>query len=97
MSMPKGFKSRKGYATITEIPGGMDYRRIAERMSADGDKMNHATARNVFLKAMMKIAGPIHELYQMDTSEDSVMRTAKDPEFQAGVVDMLDEYGPSKI
>ncbi len=93
MSMPKGFKSRKGYATITDIPNGMDYRAIAEKMTDAGDKMNHATARNVFLKAMAKIAGPIHELYQLDKSEESVVRTAKDPEFQMGVINMMDEYG----
>lgn len=97
MSMPKGFKSRKGYATITDIPNGMDYRKIAEKMSDEGDKMNHATARNVFLKAMVKIAGPIHELYQLDTSEDSIIRTAKDPEFQMGVIDMMDEYGIKEL
>lgn len=93
MSMPKGFKSRKGYATITDIPNGMDYRAIAEKMTESGDKMNHATARNVFLKAMVKIAGPIHELYQLEDSEESVVRTAKDPEFQMGVINMMDEYG----
>lgn len=93
MSMPKGFKSRKGYATISDIPNGMDYRKIAEKMTDSGDKMNHATARNVFLKAMVKIAGPIHDLYQLDTSENAVMQTAKDPEFQMGVIDMMDEYG----
>jgi hypothetical protein len=95
--MPKGFKSRKGYATITDIPNGMDYRKIAEKMSESGDKMNHATARNVFLKAMVKIAAPIHDLYQLDKSDDAIMRTAKDPEFQMGVIDMMDEYGIKEI
>lgn len=93
MSMPKGFKSRKGYATIAEIPGAMDYRTIAEKMTADGDKMNHATARNVFLSAMRKLALPIHSLYDLDDDDDSIMVTAKDPEFQSGIVDMIDEYG----
>jgi hypothetical protein len=97
MSMPKGFKTRKGYATVTEIPGGMDYRRIAEKMSESGDKMNHATARNIFLKAMMKFAAPIHELYQLDTNDDAIMSTAKDPEFQSGVIDIMDEYSMDKI
>jgi len=91
--MPKGFKSRKGYATIAEIPGALDYRTIAERMTESGDKMNHATARNVFLSAMRKLAEPIHGLYDLDDSDDSVMITAKDPEFQSGIVDMFDEYG----
>ena len=93
MSMPKGFKSRKGYATIAEIPGALDYRTIAERMTESGDKMNHATARNVFLSAMRKLAEPIHDLYDIDDSDESVMVTAKDPEFQSGIIDMFDEYG----
>lgn len=97
MSMPKGFKSHKGYATISEIPGGMDYRTISEKMTASGDKMNHATARNVFLKAMAKIAAPVHELYQLDSSEASIEKTSKDPEFQMGIIDMIEEYGIKEI
>lgn len=91
--MPKGFKSRKGYATIAEIPGALDYRKIAEHMTDSGDKMNHATARNIFLSAMCKLAEPIHNLYNLDDSNESVMITAKDPEFQSGIVDMFNEYG----
>ena len=43
MSMPKGHKSKHGYATISSVEGGMDYRTIAETMTKDGHKMNHAT------------------------------------------------------
>ncbi len=93
MSMPKGFKTRKGYATVTEIPGALDYRTISEQMTSSGDKMNHATARNVFLSAMRKLAAPMHDLYDLDDSEESIMTTAKDPEFQSGIVDMFEEYG----
>lgn len=97
MSMPKGFKSRKGYATIAEIPGALDYRTIAEKMTDSGDKMNHATARNIFLSAMKKLAEPIHILYNLDDSDESIMITAKDPEFQSGIIDMFDEYGMSNF
>jgi len=91
MSMPKGFKSRKGYATVSQIEGGMDYRAIAEKMTCDGDKMNHATARNVFLRAMTKLARPLHELYRMNTDAASIVRTTKDPEFQSGILDIIEE------
>ena len=50
MSMPKGYKSDQGYATVSGEGGGMDYRTIAEIMSENGHKMNHATARNIFLQ-----------------------------------------------
>ena len=56
MPMPKGFKSQHGYATVKEFDGGADYRAIAQKMSDHGFKMNHATARNVFLSALRTIS-----------------------------------------
>jgi hypothetical protein len=100
VSMPKGFKSDKGYATVTEFPGSLDYRAISERMSQDGDKMNHSTARNVFLRAMSKLAANMHDLYDLDMDEKSIDRSAKDPEFQSGVyefmIDLAEERGSSR-
>ena len=91
MTMPKGHKSPHGYATVKSLPGGMDYRSIAEKMTEGGDKMNHATARNVFLGAMKKFAGPILKLYDLGADEVDIMRTAKDPRFQESIVDILGE------
>ena len=39
MSMPKGHKSENGYATVSSIENGLDYRSIAEIMSAEGYKI----------------------------------------------------------
>ena len=89
MGMPKGFKSRKGYATVSQTEGGLDYRSIAERMTAGGDKMNHSSARNGFISAMEKFAAPVLELYQMETDEKTVTQTAKDPDFQSGLLHLL--------
>lgn len=89
--MPKGFKSEKGYATVTNFPGALDYRAIAERMSDDGDTMNHSTARNVFLRAMKKLASSMHTLYDLEMSEEALDRTAKDPDFQGGVYDVMSD------
>jgi len=91
MTMPKGHKSPHGYATVKSLPGGMDYRSIAEEMTSTGDKMNHATARNVFLGAMKKFAGPILKMYDIAADDASVMRTAKDPRFQESIIDILDD------
>ena len=55
MSMPKGFKSKTGYATASATYNGMGYREIAEEMTKQGFKMNHSTARNVFLSSMKKL------------------------------------------
>ena len=89
MPMPKGFKAQNGYATTKTFDGGEDYRTIAIKMSKNGHKMNHATARNVFLSALRKIAKPVHQLNGVSTNEDSLQKTAKDPRFQAGVAEIL--------
>ena len=89
--MPKGPKSEHGYATVSGPTGGMDYRRIAEKMTEDGYKMNHATARNVFLSAMRKLAAPVCELYVEDQGLEYVEKAARDPRFQAGVFEVVSE------
>jgi hypothetical protein len=89
MSMPKGHKSSHGYATVAGEDGGMDYRTIAEKMTDNGFKMNHATARNVFLRAMRKLAEPICEIYHESSDPDLVDRTARDPRFQSSMVEMV--------
>jgi len=86
--MPKGHKSEYGYATVSGEFGGMDYRTIAEKMSGAGYKMNHATARNVFLRAMKKLAGPICQLHEVDDI-NRVARAIKDPRFQEGMIDIV--------
>lgn len=90
MSMPKGFKSEFGYATTKEYTNGADYRTIASKMSSQGYKMNHATARNVFLSALRKIAKPVHDMHGKSNSYDALQKTAKDPRFQSGVAEILE-------
>ena len=90
MSMPKGFKSEFGYATTKQYGNGADYRTIANEMSSQGYKMNHATARNVFLSALRKIAKPVHEMHGKSNSYEDLQKTAKDPRFQSGVAEILE-------
>ena len=89
MSMPKGYKSKYGYATVGGYNGGLDYRSIAEKMTGDGFKMNHATARNIFLRAMRKLAEPLCELYMTECDYIDLDRTAKDPRFQESMVELI--------
>ena len=96
MSMPKGHKSEHGYATVTTEYGGMDYRTIAEKMNEAGYKMNHATARNVFLKAMQKIARPVCEINDVH-DEQSIYRTSRDPRFQEGITEIIKDIYDSPI
>lgn len=87
MSMPTGKEFEAGYATVTNI--GMCYKDIAEIMTKEGHKMNHATARNYFLRAMMKLARPILSSIGEETgvTEDELINN---PEFQAALIDIID-------
>ena len=87
MGMPVGFKSERGYATVSNI--GMGYREIAEEMCDNGFKMNHSTARNVFLTTMRKFAKEICCLYGIDSNSESVKKIAADPRFQSGLYDII--------
>ena len=91
MSMPKGFKSEYGYATVADNICGMDYRTIADAMTQSGFKMNHATARNILLRAMKKLAEPICKLHNIDNYNNYIERIARDPRFQAGIAEFIDE------
>ena len=90
MSMPKGYKSKYGYATVASEYDGMDYRNIADLMTNRGFKMNHATARNIFLRAMKKLALPVCSLHGIN-DDDTVESTARDPRFQAGMVEIMSD------
>ena len=89
MPMPKGHKSSHGYSTNKSFDGGEDYRTIADKMTKSGHKMNHATARNVFLSALTKIAAPINKM--QSSSSKCVNTMVKDPRFQEGVAAILSE------
>jgi hypothetical protein len=88
MSMPKGHKVETGYATVSSEDGCRGYREIAELMTDQGHIMNHSTARNIFLRAMKKIAGPITENYGGPTAQ----KLANDPRFQSCVQEIISEY-----
>ena len=89
MGMPKGHKSNHGYATISSTAGGMGYREIAESLTEKGDRMNHSTARNVFLSAMRKIARDACVMMDMPPTDENLKRISSDPRFQSGILDIL--------
>ncbi len=90
MSMPKGYKVDRGYATVNEL-GGLDYRSIAEKMSEDGHKMNHATARNVFVRGMSKIAREVCVMYGQECTPANLKSVAINPNFQSAIAEMIVE------
>jgi len=91
MSMPKGYKKEHGYATVDSLAGGLGYREIAEFMTENGEKMNHSTARNIFLSAMEKIALGVSKQYDGDIISSKEM--SKDPRFQESIYDFLVDIG----
>ncbi len=90
MPMPKGHKSKNGYATV-QIEGGMGYREIAEYMSENGDEMNHSTARNVFLRAMRKVAKDACQMSGLSMTESQISDIASDPRFQSGLIEIIND------
>lgn len=90
MTMPKGYKSKFGYATVGS-DGGMGFHDIASRMTESGDKMNHATARNVLLRALKKLSTPLCKLHGVSGSEleDESEKTACDPRFQEAIAQFI--------
>ena len=90
MAMPKGFKSKNGYATISEL-GGKSYHEIADAMTSKGFKMNHSTSRNIFVNGMYKLAKNVASAQGVNLSEKELIRVAKDPRFQSGVSEIISE------
>ena len=88
MPMPKGHKLENGYSTSKQL-GGESYHDISKKMSKQGFKMNHSTARNVFVNSLKKIAKNVVELYDVDYDEKELTRIAKDPRFQDAVVEFM--------
>jgi len=91
MTMPKGYRSSHGYATVKTDMGGLGYREIAEKMSDDGFKMNHSTARNIFLSVMTKLAREACLMYEVPPNTENLKKISSDPRFQSGIFDILSD------
>ena len=90
MAMPKGFKSENGYGT-SKLFDGMTYHEIAEEMRESGFKMNHSTARKVFVNALIKVADEIVDLYDLDYTAQELKSLAINPDFQDSVRGFMSE------
>ena len=90
MPMPKGHKIANGYATRKSL-GGDSYQDISVKMTDQGFKMNHSTARNVFVNSLKKIAKNVADIYDVNCDENEITRIAKDPRFQDAIVEFMRE------
>ena len=88
MSMPKGFKSKNGYGTTKSL-GGKSYHEIADKMVSSGYKMNHSTARNVFVNSLIKIAVQVTSIYDVELDKKQIKELAINPDFQEAISDFM--------
>ena len=77
------------YVTLKN-KSGMDYRSIAEIMTSKGDKMNHATVRNIVNKGLIKVVKNISKEYNRNISDTEAYNIAKSPDFQIALKDVLE-------
>ena len=90
MPMPKGYKKETGYGSSKSL-GGLSYHQIAEKMNKKEYKMNHSTARNVFVSGLMKIAEGVASLHDVGYSKKEIKKIAIDPRFQEAVSEYMKE------
>lgn len=90
MPMPKGKKVEGGYCTLSDRDP-MKFREIAKKMTLNGDRMNHATARGVLMKGMEKIAAELLTTIKGHARPADIRRLTANESFQAYVGDVLDE------
>ncbi len=88
MSMPKGKKIDRGYATVVD-EAGENYRTIAETMTAQGHTMNHASARNWVLRTMKKFAEAMAEAKGETMTDEELDAVARSPHFQSAISDLI--------
>lgn len=95
MVMRRGTRVDGGYATVAD--GGEDYRKIAEKMTEQGFKMNHSSARNHFLGAMKGLAEDALRHHKLPVDEDSVGKLARSPMFQDAVRDFYETHSSARM
>ena len=94
--MPKGYKKETGYGSSKSL-GGMSYQEIAENMNNKNFKMNHSTARNIFVSGLMKIAEGVASMHDIDYSKKEIKKIAIDPRFQEAVSEYMKEIEYEKL
>lgn len=88
MTLKKGSKFLKGYATVIE-DDGINYREIANIMSDIGFIMNHSSARNYILRAMIKFIEAFNKELNLEISKDHIKNVASSPQFQSVIAELL--------
>ena len=82
-------KSTNKYVSVNDENNSLTYREVAEIMSSKGDKMNHATVRNIVLRGLTKVAKGIAADYLNNLSDKDALRVAKSPDFQTSIIQII--------
>lgn len=82
-------KSTNKYVSVNKEHGSLKYREIADIMSASGDKMNHATVRNIILRGFTKIVKGVSKDYGNVIKDEEAFEIAKSPEFQQTIINLI--------
>ena len=90
MPMPKGYKKETGYGSSKSL-GGMSYHQIAKKMNEKQFKMNHSTARNIFVNGLIKIANNITKIHGHEFDYIKLKKIAIDPRFQEAISEYMKE------
>ena len=90
MPMPKGHVVAHGYSTRKAL-GGDSYQDISVKMTEIGYKMNHSTARNIFVDALRKVAKEMVSLYDIDCEDKDLTTIARNPNFQDAIIEFMRE------
>tara|TARA_B100000674_G_scaffold454616_1_gene427696 strand:- start:3929 stop:4237 length:309 start_codon:yes stop_codon:yes gene_type:complete len=90
MPMPKGYKKETGYSSKKKL-GGLSYHDIAKKMNEKNYKMNHSTARNLFVNGLIKIADNLSAVYDKKLNHAALKNIAIDPRFQEAVAEYMRE------
>lgn len=88
MSLKKGTKVERGYATVND-EDGVNYRDIASTLTALGYPMGHSSVRNYVIRTMVKFVDAISDKLNLELNENRTKQIAMSPMFQDGIAFML--------
>jgi hypothetical protein len=89
--MKKKKIAKEDRRSSTTADGGIDYRTMADILTANGMPMNHASARNYILRAMKKLASGICKEMDIKVTSENLERIAASPLFQSAIYELLQE------
>jgi len=89
--MPRALNQKSSHGYAKKLKGGLEYAEIADKMTMNGDKMNHSTARHTLTHALTKMAKAVCAAVGATPTAAELDRISRDPRFQESICDFLNE------